>query len=183
MPLKTRLPKPVFVGTPKFIVSPNLEKVTGKLRGEVLIPEGATNVAAGRPVTGSDPSPFVGSYALITNGDKEATGAAEGNVQEVFDKMTGSFKADAAAGVDVIFQFNISGEGGGDWYCVIKDATCTIDAGVHEKPVCTIKMADEDFLAMMGGKLPPMQAFTSGKLKIQGDVMKSQLLEKLFVIG
>jgi putative sterol carrier protein len=44
-------------------------------------------------------------------------------------------------------------------------------------------MADADFLAMMGGKLPPMQAFTSGKLKIEGDVMKSQLLEKLFVIG
>ncbi|MEE4264400.1 MAG: SCP2 sterol-binding domain-containing protein [Desulfobacteraceae bacterium] len=36
---------------------------------------------------------------------------------------------------------------------------------------------------MMGGKLPAMQAFTSGKLLIEGDVMKSQLLEKLFVIG
>jgi putative sterol carrier protein len=28
-----------------------------------------------------------------------------------------------------------------------------------------------------------MQAFTSGKLKIEGDLMKSQLLEKLFKIG
>jgi hypothetical protein len=28
-----------------------------------------------------------------------------------------------------------------------------------------------------------MQAFTSGKLQIEGDVMKSQLLEKLFKIG
>ena len=53
----------------------------------------------------------------------------------------------------------------------------------QSKPACTIKMADGDFLAMMGGKLPAMQAFTSGKLLIGGDVMKSQLLEKLFVIG
>jgi len=33
---------------------------------------------------------------------------------------------------------------------------------------------------MMRGELPAMQAFTSGKLVIEGDIMKSQLLEKLF---
>jgi len=46
-----------------------------------------------------------------------------------------------------------------------------------------VVLRDQRFLAMMGGKLPAMQAFTSGKLLIEGDVMKSQLLEKLFVIG
>jgi putative sterol carrier protein len=129
-----------------------------------------------------------GIFALISppveDGGGQATGGGgENDVQAIFDNMVGSFKAEAAAGVDVVFQFNISGAGGGDWYCVIKDATCAIDTGIHEKPVCTLKMADDDFLAMMGGKLPPMQAFTTGKLKIAGDVMKSQLLEKLFVIG
>ena len=97
--------------------------------------------------------------------------------------MADSFNADAATGVDVVFQFNISGKDGGDWYCVIKDGACEIDSGTHENPVCTINMEDADFLAMMGGKLAPMQAFTSGKLKIGGDVMKSQLLEKLFKFG
>jgi putative sterol carrier protein len=32
----------------------------------------------------------------------------------------------------------------------------------------------------MSGKLNPMSAYTSGKLKIEGDIMKSQLIEKLF---
>ena len=50
------------------------------------------------------------------------------------------------------------------------------------KPVCTLKMADADFAAMMSGKMPAMQAYTSGKLVIEGDIMKSQLLEKLFQI-
>ncbi|MGD9138179.1 MAG: SDR family NAD(P)-dependent oxidoreductase, partial [Desulfobacterales bacterium] len=113
--------------------------------------------------------------ALITlpeeDGGVEATGnGSQSDIQGIFDNMANSFKANAAAGVDVIFQFNIAGSTGGDWYCVIKDATCTIDVGIHDTPVCTIKMADTDFLAMMGGKLPPMQAFTSGKLKIEGDV-------------
>ena len=41
-------------------------------------------------------------------------------------------------------------------------------------------MEDKDFLALMSGQLPAMQAYTSGKLKIGGDLMKSQLIEKLF---
>lgn len=127
-------------------------------------------------------------FALISSPAEAAAEAAvaakaDESVQAIFDRMADSFKADAAAGVDVVFQFNISGKGGGNWYCIIKDGACTIDSGTHEKPICTINMADVDFLAMMGGKLPPMQAFTSGKLKIAGDVMKSQLLEKLFKIG
>jgi putative sterol carrier protein len=102
------------------------------------------------------------------------------SVEAIFDAMPEAFVADAAAGVDVVFQFVVSGDGGGDWNCVIKDGTCTIEAGIHEKPGCTLKMADDDFLNMMNGVLPPMQAYTSGKLKIAGDIMKSQLIEKLF---
>ena len=104
------------------------------------------------------------------------------DVQGIFDNMAGTFKADAAAGVEVVFQFVISGPGGGDWTCEIKDQVCHIGTGTHAKPACTLKMAAPDFGDMMTGKLPAMQAFTSGKLIIEGDVMKSQLIEKLFSI-
>ncbi len=116
-------------------------------------------------------------------GEKTSPSPEGGNdmdIQAVFDNMASTFKPEAAAGVDVVFQFNISGRAGGDWSAVIKDGACTIAAGQHDKPVCTLKMADGDFAAMMRGKLPAMQAFTSGKLVIEGDIMKSQLLEKLF---
>ncbi len=101
----------------------------------------------------------------------------------IFENMSETFKADAAAGVDIVFQFNISGAGGGEWYCAIKDSICTIEAGIYAQPACTLKMADGDFLAMMEGTLPAMRAYTSGKLKIEGDIIKSQLLEKLFKFG
>jgi 3-hydroxy-3-methylglutaryl CoA synthase/NAD(P)-dependent dehydrogenase (short-subunit alcohol dehydrogenase family) len=127
-------------------------------------------------------------FALIAPPREDTVGEgapaeAGGSVQAIFDGMAQSFRADAAAGIDVVFQFDIAGEGGGEWFCIIKDGTCSIRAGSHDKPACTIKMAAEDFLAMMGGKLQAMQAFTSGKLQIEGDVMRSQLLEKLFMIG
>jgi NAD(P)-dependent dehydrogenase (short-subunit alcohol dehydrogenase family)/acyl dehydratase/putative sterol carrier protein len=99
---------------------------------------------------------------------------------DVFDAMPGAFVADAGAGVDVVFQFKIGGADGGDWFSSVKGGTCEVTAGVHEKPSCTLTMKDSDFLDLMNGKLPAMQAYTSGKLKIGGDIMKSQLIEKLF---
>jgi putative sterol carrier protein len=55
-----------------------------------------------------------------------------------------------------------------------------VGSGRHAKPTTTLKMSDEDFLQYVGGQLPAMQAYTSGRLKIEGDLMKSQLVEKLF---
>jgi 3-hydroxy-3-methylglutaryl CoA synthase/NAD(P)-dependent dehydrogenase (short-subunit alcohol dehydrogenase family)/putative sterol carrier protein len=115
--------------------------------------------------------------------EEQRSGGAEEQgetVRGVFERMPEFFQADAAGGVDVVFQFNISGPGGGDWYVIVKDNTCTVEAGAHSKPTTTLKMADGDFLALIAGRLPAMQAFTSGKLKIEGDLMKSQLVEKLF---
>jgi NAD(P)-dependent dehydrogenase (short-subunit alcohol dehydrogenase family)/acyl dehydratase/putative sterol carrier protein len=112
--------------------------------------------------------------------DTQSTAGGFETVDKIFDAMPAAFVADAAAGVDVVFQFIINGSGGGEWHCVIKESTCEIKVGAHQKPGCTLKMADKDFLDMMNGLLPPMQAYTSGKLKIEGDIMKSQLIEKLF---
>jgi putative sterol carrier protein len=101
-------------------------------------------------------------------------------VPAVFEQMPNAFQEDAAVGVEVIFQFSISGPGGGEWHAEIQGGTCTVADGRHEQPTTTIKMNDEDFIALMSGSLNPMTAYTSGKLKIEGDIMKSQLIAKLF---
>jgi hypothetical protein len=38
--LKLKLPKPMFIGTPTNLKSPNLEAVTGKSRGPFYVPKG-----------------------------------------------------------------------------------------------------------------------------------------------
>ncbi len=118
-----------------------------------------------------------------TKEDRPAVGAEIGElsmVKAIFEKMPSIFNADAAKGVDATFQFNISGEGGGDWYAEVKGGACKVEAGLHPNPTTTIKMDAPDFVDMINGKLPAMQAFTSGKLKIGGDIMKSQLITRLF---
>ncbi len=110
----------------------------------------------------------------------DAGGEGGMSVAQVFEAMPAAFQPDAADGVSAVFQYRISGEGGGDWHCIVAERQCQVLAGAHERPTCTLLMAAPDFLAMMAGRLPPMQAFNTGQLKIEGDVMKSQLIEKLF---
>ncbi|MBW2091640.1 MAG: SCP2 sterol-binding domain-containing protein [Deltaproteobacteria bacterium] len=99
---------------------------------------------------------------------------------EIFEMMATAFKPDAAQGVDVVFQYSLSGPDGGDWNIVIKDQKCEINKGQAENPTTTMKLSDEDFVKMITGELNPMMAFTSGKLKIEGDMMKAQILAQLF---
>jgi NAD(P)-dependent dehydrogenase (short-subunit alcohol dehydrogenase family)/acyl dehydratase/putative sterol carrier protein len=106
--------------------------------------------------------------------------AATSSAAGIFAAMGKSFNTEKAAGVNVVFQFHITGDGGGDWLVEIKDGSCKIETGKHAAPTTTITMATGDFLEMMGGKLSAMQAYTSGKIKIGGDLIKSQLIEKLF---
>ena len=101
-------------------------------------------------------------------------------VKEVFDHITEAFQPEKSVGVDIVFQFRITGQGGGHWFVVVRDGVCQAFEGSHEKPTTTIIMADMDFLSLMGGKLNAIKAYTSGKLKVEGDLMKSQLIEKLF---
>ena len=98
----------------------------------------------------------------------------------VFENMPGAFQADKAAGVEVVFQYKLTGAGGGEWNTVIKDGNLEINKGTHSSPTTTIVMDSEDFIDMVGGKKNAMQLYTGGKLKIEGDLMKSQLIEKLF---
>ncbi|MFO8047788.1 MAG: SDR family NAD(P)-dependent oxidoreductase, partial [Desulfosudaceae bacterium] len=78
-------------------------------------------------------------------GETEAaaeTSAGAGSVSEYFDSMPDHFDKDAAAGVDVVFNFIISGGGGGEWHCLVKDQTCTVNQGAADQATCTIKMGD-----------------------------------------
>jgi len=68
--LKIQLPKPMFVGTPKNIRTPNLETVTGRPRGPFMVPAGTALLSAGKPVTSSDKEPVIGEVAYVTDGKK-----------------------------------------------------------------------------------------------------------------
>lgn len=101
------------------------------------------------------------------------------DLQPIFDSMTDRFQADKAGDLDMTVQFELSGDGGGQWYASIKDGSMSVDSGVVDSPSATLKMDADDFAQMSRGDLNPMMAFMSGKIKVDGDlnsVMKFQSL-------
>ena len=105
---------------------------------------------------------------------------AVSNVKEVFTTMQGVFNPGAAQGLDAVFQFDISGEGGGSWNAVIKDSDCHIQEGTHEAPKVTLAMSCETWLSIVNGELNAIQAFAGGQLKVSGDIMLAQKIQELF---
>ncbi len=68
--LKLQLPKPMFIGTPRNINSPNLEKISGKPRGPFYVPAGTKLLSLNKPVTASDTQPVIGEVGYVTDGEK-----------------------------------------------------------------------------------------------------------------
>ena len=71
VPLQSKLPKPLFAGTPSPFKVANLEKPRKGKRPAFMVPAGTINLATGKTVTSSDDWPVIGELEFVTDGDKE----------------------------------------------------------------------------------------------------------------
>jgi len=72
VPLKTLLPQPAFVGTPKDLPPGTSNVESGKLAKPLMIPKDAVNIAPKATLSTSDQKASVRVLSKITDGDKEA---------------------------------------------------------------------------------------------------------------
>jgi putative sterol carrier protein len=106
--------------------------------------------------------------------------AAPTSVKQSFEMMPSRFNKEAAKGLNAVYQFDLSGDGGGKWYAIIKDQTVEVKEGANPSPNITISMAAQDYLDMLSGKLNGQVAFMSGKLRIAGDMGLALRMQSLF---
>lgn len=104
-------------------------------------------------------------------------------VAAFFDQVPGKVNKDKIQGMDCVYQFNITGDGGGDWYIVIKDGDAAVHEGTSDSPSITITMEAGNFISLVQGKLNGQMAFMTGKLKIKGDMALALKLQSVFNIG
>ncbi|KAK0054247.1 peroxisomal multifunctional enzyme type 2 isoform X2 [Biomphalaria pfeifferi] len=104
----------------------------------------------------------------------------------IFQQMASQVKnnTDLVAKINAIFQWNIT-KNGADATTWVVDMKSSKTGQVFEgKPVnkadCVITISDENFLALVSGKLDPQKAFLGGKLKLSGNIMLAQKLGDLF---
>ena len=102
------------------------------------------------------------------------------SVQEVFDAMPTHFLPEQAAGVRAVIQFDLSGEGGGQWYTTIADGALNVTPGQAPSPSLSLAASAQDYLAIINGELKPMAAFMQGKIKVRGDMPLLMKMQGLF---
>lgn len=101
-------------------------------------------------------------------------------VTETIKRLQEHFNPEAAVGLNKILQLNISGDEAGQWALKIANQACELLPGSVEKPDLTLSLADKDWLSMAEGKLDPMNAYMTGKLKATGDIAFAMRIPSLF---
>jgi 3-hydroxyacyl-CoA dehydrogenase/3a,7a,12a-trihydroxy-5b-cholest-24-enoyl-CoA hydratase len=82
---------------------------------------------------------------------------------------------DLVSKVQTTFLFKIKSPDSA-WTLDLKNGKGSVVEGAPPSADCTLEIAEADFLDMTQGKSDPMKLFTTGKLKISGNVMASQKL-------
>ena len=86
-------------------------------------------------------------------------------------------RPDVVGKIDTVYQFDISGPGGGTWTvdCTVPGGKVT--AGASAPARCVVSAPDQDMLGILSGRLNPQMAYLSGKLEIDGDIGLALKLE------
>jgi putative sterol carrier protein len=100
------------------------------------------------------------------------------SVSDIKDAMLKGFQPTQASGVNATIQFDLGGEG--EFYVIIKDGTVEANEGKADSPNMTLISTAEDYFNVATGKLNPMQAFMSGKIKVTGDMGLAMKLQSMF---
>jgi putative sterol carrier protein len=99
------------------------------------------------------------------------------SVADAVKAMKAKFNPAAAAGLDLVFGFNIDEDK--HYSLVVKDSTC--ESG-RRKPGRQLHPGDgqRNPEGIVSGETDGMQAFMGGKLRVEGDMMLSMKLSELF---
>jgi putative sterol carrier protein len=102
------------------------------------------------------------------------------SIKEIFDGMPGAFLAEKAAEINAVIQFEMTGEGGGNYHVAIADGQCRVTEGIAPNPTMTLSAAASDYIAVVNGQLNPVQAFMQGKVRVKGDMSLAMKMQQFF---
>lgn len=115
--------------------------------------------------------------------------AGAANTDAIFEFAADKVKAkpELAKSINAVYLYNITGSGPTVQYTMdlSKESGGKVYKGKPEdhgsrKADCTLTISGSDFMDMVSGKAQGMKLFTSGKLKVSGNVMLTMKLESVF---
>ena len=93
----------------------------------------------------------------------------EATVADIFGTMESRINPDGVNDITANYGYVITGSGGGNWTVSVKDGIVKVLEGLHD-PQVTTTISARDWIDITLGKLDGMTAFSSGRLKIEGDL-------------
>ncbi|KTB74974.1 MULTISPECIES: SCP2 sterol-binding domain-containing protein [Pseudomonas] len=103
------------------------------------------------------------------------------SVADAVQTMKNKFNPAAAAGLDLVFGFNITDEDK-HYALIVKDSTCELQEGENPDANVTLVMDSATLKGIVSGETDGMQAFMGGKLRAEGDMMLAMKLSELFPV-
>lgn len=92
------------------------------------------------------------------------------DVKPIFAAMPRSVNTEATKDTSVVYQFNLSGEGGGQFVVAIKNGNCTVEEGLAPAPDAIISATATDYVSVVTGALPFGLAYINGRFKVEGNL-------------
>lgn len=93
------------------------------------------------------------------------------------------FRPENSKHIDAEIQFILTGEGGAEFFATIRDQSIHFTVGNSPSPKVKMRMPAADFLAMLDGTVSTTEAFTSGKMKVGGNLIYAMKLATVFAFG
>jgi len=103
--------------------------------------------------------------------------------QEYFDTLNARFVASAAKGVTAVYQFTLTGEGGGTWHVEINDGAMSVKAGAHPNPGSTVEATAEDYVKIANNEMNGLRAVMSRRMRIGGNLVLARKMQNMFPVG
>lgn len=94
--------------------------------------------------------------------------------------MKERFDARAAADADIVFQFEIAGDEGGDFVVAVRNGECDVREARDANPTLVLSMTAPTYVDLALGRITGPQAFFKRKIRMSGDINYALKLHTLF---
>ncbi len=77
-------------------------------------------------------------------------------------------------------EINLTGEGEGAFYIELNNGVAAVEPYEYYDRDCKLIISGENYIKMCSGEIDPVKLFTTGKLKIIGNLQKALEISKIF---
>lgn len=132
------------------------------------------------PAPSAPPAPQPPSPPAPTPVPAPAPTESPKKLVDYVEAMPQGLRRDRAIGFRAVFQFQLTGTGGGTWAVSVANQTASVSQGKSTAPSATVQMSGDDFIKLSRGQLNTTDAYRRGTIKIGGDLNAATRIPDLF---